>query len=166
MSSPYRTPQPVDLADLEGRVLLNPPLTDFKNEVVIPAEGKSILYVGEIRGLETSGPVKDYDRISGRAFLSRYDRVEKSEKKFKWFPPRYQIQSVLKDERIWEVHTFDFFIWAGTFRSDYKDSLKRDALKKGINVSDKLLGLVFGPIDAEILGMYQELHRKLTSTTF
>lgn len=166
MSSPYRTQEPLNVADLEGRVSLNLPCTYLKNEVVIPAEGKSIVYVGEAQDLKTSDPVGGLDYIKGEVSLSRYDRVEKLERTFKWFPPRYQIQSVLKDERIWKIDKFAFFVWGGKLDSEYRNVLKKEALSEGITISDKLIELVFGPIDAEIMGMYQELHRKLTSTAF
>ncbi|MEK6968901.1 MAG: hypothetical protein AABW48_00565 [Nanoarchaeota archaeon] len=165
-SSPYRTPQPIDveIADLEGRVDLTLPSTYLKTEVIIPVEGKSILYVGEALDLKVSSQHNECDSIEGQVSLSRYNRVEKLERTFKWFPPRYQVQSSLKDDRIWKIDRFAFFVWDGKFKPEYRNILKKEALNKGITVSDKLIELVFGPIDTEIMEMYQELQRKLTFT--
>ncbi len=165
-SSPYRTQQPLNVADLEGRLPLILPCTKLRNELLIPMEGKIAVYVGLASNLETSGPVNEYASMKGYGWLFRFDRTEKSKKELiRWFPPKYEIKTSLEDKKIWEIKGFHHFLWNGELNSDYKGFLKKEALKEGVTVSDKLLDLVFGPIEAQILEMYHDLRKKLNAAT-
>jgi len=147
----------VEIRNLESKIKMK---TYLKNEVVIPTDGETVVYVGEAIGLyfPTNG------NIRGKARLSRYDRREGKaiEKKLvRLVPLTFQTREfpVAKDNRIWtfETSNYTYFLHDGNHSDVYRDGIKEQAAHHELKLSDELFNKVFGPIDSEIMKMNQEL---------
>ncbi|MBS3140656.1 hypothetical protein J4405_00760, partial [Candidatus Woesearchaeota archaeon] len=111
------------------------------------------------------------NEVNGKASLSKFERIEgtKTERvRTSWIPSRHETKVVpYKNEiLIWTFDTGCGFgyentgllvnLGSGTLTSRYKDEIKVAAANSHIGLSDRLMDLVFGPIDARILEIYND----------
>jgi hypothetical protein len=106
--------------------------------------------------------------MRGCARLTRYDKIEETKNKRKCvrkFPPKFETQKIpyVKETEIWTVDSSygSYFIVNGRLKGyivpGYKNCLKEEAFRKGIILSNKLIEMVFEPIDVEIMEMYKQI---------
>jgi len=154
----------VQIKDLEAKLNYVDLVEYLCNEVVVPTDKKTIVYVGEAIDLYFEDMA-----IKGRARLSKYERTKGTKNKIKptqWFPPKFQTQEVpfVKDKRIWrinssEYHNSYYFLSDGKLQTEYRDALKEMAENQRLGLSHKLFEMVFGPIDSEIMEIYKQVKR-------
>ena len=157
--------QQVKIEDLEGRVNENNlKNTTLKNVLVV--QSGATVYVGEAKELYFE---IDND-IRGTATLSRYDIIKSTKIKrrlVKFLPPTIESKeiSVETEKLVWvfrsDKYNNKFFTSRGESidkqaNYGYKAGIASDAFDKGVTLSNKLLDMVFGPIDAKMRELYQE----------
>lgn len=156
----------IQITDLEKR--LNQRFY-LRNEVTIPAAEEMVIYRGEAIDLHFDGL-----NIRGTAALSRYRKTEgtRNERKLvRRFPPKFQITPVpvVDQTLIWRIVSDDiaskYFFSHGKLATDYdcdahyRTALKGAAANQNIGLTHQLFEMVFGPIDAKILAMYQQARK-------
>ena len=133
----------------------------LRNIVEIPNEYGTSVYIGDARYFRFSG----YD-IYGDAILKRYDKKEAMETVLDWHLPFFKNRPTIKNKFIWIIENNfhrSLFILNGTparsiyTTEGYRDSLKGNAANRGISLTDKLLDMVFGPIEDKLMEIYQKI---------
>ncbi|MBW2990226.1 hypothetical protein KY348_00815 [Candidatus Woesearchaeota archaeon] len=146
----------------EGKSILNKDNT-LVNELKVEDGDNTIFYLGEMGGLYFDS---DLD-VRGKVALSRRDkRIETVKKKrlARVFPPKIKVKEVPVKRKylIWSFSTHDteYMVYGGrsnwSSKCGYRSIIKKKALAKGIVLKDKLLDVVFGPMEREIMEWYYE----------
>ncbi len=147
---------------------------DIMNEVAVVPDAIKLdkqneyeVYVGIARNLYWDESNNDLS-IRGGATLSKYIKRKSTRKRPRLaniLPPIMWLEDVpvLKYHHVWSICTdynSDYFISSGKPQKNtgegYRKSLKGAALKKGLVLSEQLIGAVFGPIDDELMKQYDE----------
>ncbi len=91
----------------------------------------------------------------------------------KWFPPKIKTRELLfpNDKMVWEISTLRdcyepryFLSYGGPATSYncsayYRGALKEKAAEIGVELSHDLFEMVFGPIDSEIMKIYEQVRK-------
>lgn len=151
------------IEDLEGKVDVNKlwQQIDLKNEMVVRDGDKVSIYVGEARYLWICAGTD----VVGRAVLTRYDRelrIKQKKKVESWLPLiiKKEEVTVAKDKKIWSVDSSQYntahFVCDGETVFQYRELLKSRSKWEGVKLSDKLLDMVYSPLDRQIMNWYQK----------
>lgn len=151
------------IEDLEGKIDVNKLWLriNLKNEMVVRDSDKLSVYVGEAKYLWICAGTD----VVGRAVLTRYDRELRMKQKRKvdrWFPLtiKKEEMTVTKDKKIWSVDSSEYdtahFVYNGKTVFQYRDMLKSRSKWEGVKLSDKLLDMIYSPIDRQIMDWYQK----------
>jgi hypothetical protein len=154
--------------NLEGRLFHGERfnLLPIKSEVFAVDYGREVVYVGELKHLHFPKLFghERYDIISGRIFLTKYEKEKGVRKKTKFNFSRFRFETeevpYVKNKKIWSVHCggrtilgddYDETIVSGLQGKypvfyEVQEKIRDLALKKDIILKPKLLELVFKPI--------------------
>ena len=153
-------------------------LLPIKSEVFAIDYGKELVYVGELKHLHFPNIFghERYDIISGRIFLTKYEREKGVRKKTKFNFSRFKFETeevpYVKNKKIWSFkcggrnilgddcdETIVSGLRAGNDQHviyDIKEKIKDTALEQNIVLKPKLLELVFNPIMNEFESKIKE----------
>lgn len=165
-----RTVKPENVLTLESEEEFSRELT---NEVILEQEGRKIKYIAHATELYMDGR-----NIRGDVSLERYDlanlirSVPYKIKRFlfsriPWFP-RTETKQVPEQKwvRTWRISDGNglYFTDNGKPRTElhfftYRGALKGAAATRGIDLSQELFNLVFGPIDRKNVEMYHKFYK-------
>ena len=153
------------VSDLETRFELPYALN---NRLEIPEGDTVAIYKGDVCNLE-------FDRIflSGYATLTKYIEIRgvREYKRIVSLIPFKRTTEIIpvvnSNQFCWKVYSSrldcnpKYFIVDGKIMkygfNDYKSALKANAANQGIGITEKLIDLVFEPIDQQLLQKYREV---------
>lgn len=126
----------------------------LENKIVCVEDDKKVTYIGKLSSIHF-GHRPDEGFIEAIPQLDRYDLIKVKKGLFKK-------KEVEKENWTWYVlghwSTIPIIQFDGSI-SNYKESLFYRARYKGLDISPKLVEMVFDPMEAQLKGIYEQIVR-------